>query len=177
MATMTIQKPELAHVDGGGAPKVITVPAKAAATWDYGDILKWDGTAFKALKAAAADTPLLGIALSACPYVTRTDLTLYPVLLFTRDLLVQINTWATNTAADAGNTFAQTMIGVQTGYALALSGAPNPVAYVLDLGTVTTPIFIIEQMVGGIPSVNGVIGDKYVRVIARIRNVACAFGN
>lgn len=168
MANQTIMPPEIIHVDGGGAPKVGWFGKDSGATWAYGDILKFGSGTGTLLKAVAGDALLVGIALSANPFVTRTDIVTYPVAIFTRDCLIAFNAW-TNNAVASDTAIAQTNVGAA--YDLAIAGSPHSAYFVLNLGATTDAIFLVEGLVGG---TNGDFGDHYARTIVRPKVAACA---
>lgn len=158
-----IEAPRFAYGDAGKHPTLLPFKADTGQTWSYGDILKFNTGTGKALVAAAGDAVLLGIAQSSCPFTTRADVTDYPVLVFTRGCVLAMNIWY-NDDQDVNSIIAQANIGNK--YDLAISGTPNDIRYVVNIGATTDQIFKIEAGTGN-PD-GGVLGDIYQRVLVRL---------
>jgi len=166
-ATITIRRPSFARMRHGGEPLIMSFKADTAATWSANQIVAYNTATGKVSGAiGAAATAMLGLALSPCPYVTRTDLTEYPVLVFTEETLIAINVWANNTATVA-NVITQVMLMEGTGYNVAVSASTQAVGQVLNVGSQAQPVFLINEVTGNTKD-DGIIGDLYQRVVVSI---------
>lgn len=169
---VTIESPHLFSMVGGNyAPFIRHYQANTGETWSFGRVLKL--ATGKASLAVAGDSPLLGIALSENPFVTRTDITEYPVLVFTNECLYEFNVWVNDTQTDTANSLVlATHVG--STYRLALSGTPNAVKSVVDIGNAASVFRIIDLASG--PG-KGVFGTTHVyqRVIVEVVDAARAY--
>jgi len=174
MAVINIEAPCFSMgVGGDSSPYIDEFAAAAGQTWHYGNVLTLANGV--ASVAAAAASPLLGIAMSECPYLTRTDLTRYPVCVFTSDSEFEMNVWADDTQALVTNSYVETTHrGVR--YALAISGAPNNVAYVVNIGSAASVFRILRSAGGSAGGGKGIPGvtDAYQRVIVSVDPAALA---
>ncbi|MBU2052397.1 hypothetical protein KKH13_04305 [Patescibacteria group bacterium] len=173
---VTISPPCAAYSDTGSRQLIRHFPAYAAETWAYGDFLDFQGSNQSLAKCVAGDAAFVGMALSACPFASRDDLTEYPVLVFTQDTILEMNIWTNNTITSALNALAIATHYPGATFDLAIAASPHGAYFVVDIGATTDNIIVIDEVptatrelkIGG-----GIDGDYYARINVRFTQASC----